>query len=111
MANSVFTWPVHAGEEGQHTSRVRQAQFGDGYMQTSADGLNPTTQSWPITTTGTKAEIMAARQFLKDNAGRSFIWESPVGELGFYRCNDFGVANIGGGVFVLRATFEESFQP
>ncbi|MBO9859228.1 phage tail protein, partial [Xanthomonas sp. A1809] len=48
----VFTWPVRTEASGNVTLAVRAAQFGEGYRQTSPDGINPKRQSWNISRVG-----------------------------------------------------------
>lgn len=48
MSRPVFIWTESASTQLTETPRVRRTQFGDGYAQRQADGLNPITQSWQM---------------------------------------------------------------
>lgn len=111
MAVETFTWRIQRGEEGQHRSTVRVAQFGDGYRQTSGDGMNSVRQTWAITCTGRKDEVNAIRAFLTRHLGKSFAWRNPHGEIGLYQASEWNSRAVGGGLFVLTSSFEQAFHP
>ncbi|MEN4951918.1 phage tail protein [Stenotrophomonas sp. TWI819] len=107
-----FTWCVRTDSTGSGSFDVKEARFGDGYRQTSADGLNNEEQQWPISIVGREAKVRAARDFLRARKGGiSFLWTPPLGEQGFYLCKSYSLTPHGGGVFTLSATFEQTFQP
>ena len=41
MAIQIFGFPARVNAAGDTRFRIRKAQFGDGYMQVSGDGINP----------------------------------------------------------------------
>lgn len=45
MALETFNWSPRVNPSQDVTMRTREAQFGDGYTQTSGDGLNPPNES------------------------------------------------------------------
>lgn len=112
MTTPTFTWKPTGQPAGSVQLRVRSAQFGDGYSQEVADGINNKTQSWPLTFTGTKAEMQAIIDFLDERAGwQAFYWTPPVGAQGYYKCASYSPAPVGGPVYTVAATFEQRFRP
>ncbi|WP_145150910.1 phage tail protein [Pseudomonas oryzihabitans] len=108
----VFIWRPDSRAAPQFQQRTRSAQFGDGYKQEAGDGLNTETQSWPLTFTGSKARIIEIVTFLRSRQGaQSFYWTTPFGEKLLFRCKAYNPAHVGGTVWQLTATFEQSFQP
>jgi phage-related protein len=111
MTNT-FTWKHDAKPTGAVALRVLSAQFGDGYKQQAADGINNKSQSWPLTFTGFSAKVTAIRDFLDACGGyQAFYWTPPLGAQGFYKTSTYNVQHLGGDVYALQVTFEQSFQP
>jgi phage-related protein len=109
---TTFTWKHDARLGGTTTFRRLTAQFGDGYQQTAADGINNKSQSWPLSFTASAATITAIRTFLDARGGwQSFFWTPPLGVQGYYKCASYEPKHLGGDMWQLTATFEESFQP
>lgn len=107
-----FTWCVRTDSTGSGSFDVKEARFGDGYRQTSADGLNNETQQWPISIVGREAKVLPALAFLRARRGAvSFLWTPPLGVQGLYLCKNYNINGHGNGVFTLSATFEQTFQP
>ncbi|KAF1016174.1 MAG: hypothetical protein GAK31_01663 [Stenotrophomonas maltophilia] len=105
-----FTWvPTSTGGSTIKDS-VKRAQFGDGYRQTAADGINPRARSYSLTFTGPKAQIDQIIAFLDAHVGRSFLWQSPRGLL-MFECTAQGEPFPTGLTHSLTATFEQAFQP
>jgi phage-related protein len=108
----LFNWKHDAKPSGTTTFRVLTAQFGDGYRQTAADGINNKSDSWPLSFTGTAARVTPIRNFLNGLGGwQSFYWTPPLGAQGFYKCTSHELKHLGGDVYQLSATFEQTFQP
>ena len=109
---TTFTWRHDAKPSGTSTFRVLKAQFGDGYAQTAADGINNKSRSWPLSFTGAAATVGAIEAFLDARGGwQSFFWTPPRGVLGYFKCTSYDSKHLGGDMWQLTATFEESFQP
>jgi phage-related protein len=88
-----FTWPVQAKLAGAVKFAVLTAQFGDGYKQTAADGINNQSQSWSVVIRGPAAQVTPARDFLNARAGyQSFFWTPPLGAQGYYECTTWASA-------------------
>lgn len=108
----VFNWCVRTDVVGTTDFLTKEARFGDGYRQTSADGLNNETQQWPVSIVGRADKVRLARDFLRAHRGAvSFLWTPPLGEQGLYLCKTYNLQAHGGGVYTLSATFEQTFQP
>jgi phage-related protein len=108
---NTFTWRNQATPVGTDTAAVKTAQFGDGYSQTAQDGINNISSNWPITYSGMKADVLAARDFLRAQAGASFYWTPPGDVQGLYRCTTWTIQPQGGSVYTLSATFQQVFSP
>ena len=61
MALETFNWSPRVNPSQDVTMRTREAQFGDGYTQTSGDGINPRSQSWDLTFIGIESYIKVNR--------------------------------------------------
>lgn len=111
MTNT-FSWKHDAKPTGAVALRVLSAQFGDGYKQEAADGINSKSQSWPLSFTGSSARIIPIRNFLDGCEGyKAFYWTPPLGAQGLYKAKTYNLQHLGGDVWALTATFEQSFQP
>jgi phage-related protein len=109
---AVFTWGVDGKTNGSSKFSVLATQFGDGYKQTAANGINNKSQSWPVSFTGYPAKISAIKTFLDARAGfASFLWTPPNGVQGYYRCEGYDEQHQGGTLWRLTCTFEQGFQP
>lgn len=107
----LFTWCATNSTSGESNASVRRAQFGDGYAQSSADGINPNRRSWNVTFTGISSRTTEIVQFLDSHVGESFLWDSPIyGEALFY-CDTYALSPNGNGVWTISATFEQTYQP
>lgn len=109
---TTFTWKHNTKPSGDVTFRVLKAQFGDGYKQTVADGINNKSQDWPLTFTGLSTTIAPILAFLDARMGyQSFYWTPPLGTQGYYKCEKYAMRHLGGDSYEISATFEQSFQP
>lgn len=115
MAVETFTWrtQIQAGMEGEFSYATRTASFGDGYEQIAGDGINPEKQSWPITLTGKKIEMLQALNFCRSHVTKSFIWTSPLGETGLYRVEADSVKAqpLSSKVMTISAIFKQAYAP
>ncbi len=107
-----FTWTPDGKPTGDTTLRVLSAQFGDGYKQDAADGINNKSQSWPLTFTGSSARIAAIRDFFDARMGyQAFYWTPPLGTQGLYKCAKYQIRPLGLDAYSISGTFEQAFQP
>lgn len=102
-----FNWRPETQPNGDITFAEVRAQFGDGYAQRMADGLNTERQSWPLTFRGPEAEVAPIIAFLRLNAHKSFLWTPPMpgGVEGHYQHTGYTVVPHGSGNYVVRSTF------
>ncbi|MDL4071092.1 phage tail protein [Enterobacter hormaechei subsp. xiangfangensis] len=91
----------------------RSATFGDGYEQIAGEGINPEKQSWPVTLTGKKADMLQALKFFRSHVTKSFIWTSPVGETGLYRIEAESIKSqpLSRNVLTISSTFKQAYTP
>ena len=112
MALETFNWSPRVNPSQDVTMLTREAQFGDGYTQTSGDGINPRSQSWDLTFIGIESYIKAIKEFLDRHEGtRAFAWKPPLEDLGLFRCKQYKPSPMGGGNWSLTATFIQAFKP
>lgn len=112
MALETFTWRTQGTPEGEYKLAVKKAQFSDGYTQIAEDGLNPETQSWPLTFTGLESEMLPLLAFVRRHRTKACIWTPPYGEAGLYRVEEDSVkaAPVGGKVMTVSFTFTQAFS-
>lgn len=107
-----FNWIPVSQSSGTITFRTLKAQFGDGYAQEAADGINNKTNSWPLQFAGTKADMQAIVDFFDAHAGyQAFYWTPPLGVQGLYKVKSYSPSPVGGPVYTVGATFEQAFAP
>lgn len=115
MVIQTFTWrtQIQAGMEGEFSYSTRAASFGDGYEQIAGEGINPAKQSWPKNLTGKKIKMLAALNFCRSHITQSFIWTSPIGEVGLYRVEvDLVKAlPLSSRVMIITTTFKQAYAP
>lgn len=115
MTRPTFDWAESPGTRLSEAPKVRSTQFGDGYMQRQADGLNSITEQWELVF---KAVAREAGDeligFLRTQAGvTAFSW-APVWatasilvlcpEWTRTELDDFGFSDI-------TAKFMQTFEP
>ncbi|MCP9270105.1 phage tail protein [Xenorhabdus sp. XENO-1] len=106
-----FDFPARVGAAGEFEPVVRSVQFGDGYKQTSGDGINSQRESWPLSFVGVLSEIEPIMVFLREHQGwRSFKWRNPLSELGLYQAGKFNI-QANGVYFTLSVTFTRVYHP
>lgn len=106
-----FTWCATKQSTGQVNGSVKRAQFGDGYAQSAADGINPISSSWNVEFVGKLDRIMEINSFLRSHIGKSFIWDEPLVGEGFFYCDTFNPSPNGNRLWTITATFEQTYQP
>lgn len=107
-----FSYTPVADPVGTSTYRLLKAQFGDGYMQTAADGINNIQRSWPLQFAGGAADVTPVRDFLDSHAGwKTFYWTPPLGIQGLYRVVSHTLQAQSGDNYILTATFEQAYKP
>lgn len=107
-----FTWVPDNGASGDQLFAINKLQFGDGYAQTVADGLNNESASWPLTFTKKKAEAEAIIAFLKRHKGaKAFAWQPPLADLALFTAEKYTVQPLTSRLYRVTVTFEQAFRP
>ena len=107
-----FTWSPRVGAQGSTTYRTLKAQFGDGYAQEVADGINNEVQVWPLQFVGKEAYVQPILGFIRRHKGASsFLWTPPLGAPGFYKAGALELLALGAGNFQVSVTFQQVFRP
>ena len=110
MASPTFTWVVATQAAPTIEYSTRSIGFGDGYVQSSGEGVNNRPESWAISWTGTKSDCLTMMTFFDSLGGwKSFFWTNPLGQLGLYRCTNPTPSEVGGRTFQLTATFTKAY--
>lgn len=108
----VFRWCHAPDATGTINLRVLTAQFGDGYQQSTGDGIHNVVQSWPLQFLGRPQRLQPIAEFLRERAGwQAFHWTPPDGELGLYVCTQYTLRHINARTRALAATFQQVFRP
>ncbi|MDR5736128.1 phage tail protein [Caballeronia sp. LZ025] len=109
-----FTWaPTVSNSSGSTTLKVRKAQFGDGYAQRVADGLNSAASTFSLQFVGDATKISAILAFLRAHAGAAafywtpLLWAAPA----LFTCESFSEPTRDGDVYTITATFDQTFAP
>ncbi|MBC3253504.1 phage tail protein [Serratia fonticola] len=117
MTIETFTFAARVNPTGEHTFRVREVQFGDGYKQQIGDGLNVEIQSWSLTFVSGLERNDAIKAFFSRHGGyKAFKWINPSFKPGLFTCKTYqetalGKNGKGAPMFQIVATFEVAFKP
>lgn len=118
-----FNYQVRAEPSGQVTHRTLKADFGDGYSQAAADGINTRLDSWNLAARGLWTEtvescanlgqpVLQIARFIDERKGyQAFNWTPPLGVPGLYRCDGYSMTKEGQGVVTLNFTFYKVYAP
>lgn len=109
---SVFTWVPDYGASLKPKVRVRNISFGDGYMQRSADGINPINRNPQLTFSNrTDSQADAIIAFLEARGGvEAFDFTPPGATAGKYICQDWDRVQVSYDVATVTATFIQVFE-
>lgn len=106
-----FTYDRQKGAAGKIEFRTRTAQFGDGYSQAVADGINAEMQTWPLSFEGNLETVQPILDFFRRHQGyKSFYWTAP-GDTGLkmWRVGNVQLTSAGAGVYNLSAEFKQVY--
>lgn len=106
-----FSWVPTSQSTGTAIGRVDRAQFGDGYSQASASGLNPWSKTYQVNFRGIEAELQPIVEFIEAHLGLSFFWKPRFGAVGLYQCDGYSDGASEGEMLSISATFQQTFQP
>ena|SRR5690242_20031765 len=109
---TTFTSEPSYGARRTNQPRILAAQFGDGYEQRAADGINTNPQVWDLTfAERSTSEADTITDFLEARGGtEAFDWTNPEGDAGKYVCKTWGRDITGPARFVVTAVFEQRFE-
>ena len=112
MSNT-FTYTPALDPTGTAKLRARAAQFGDGYAQYVADGINAKVQTWSLVFHSLNARTALIQTFLDGQVGISFLWTPPAPQnvQGYYMCTGYTIVPHGAGASSLQAVFQQVFSP
>lgn len=106
-----FRWRAERGIDPTIKFRTIKTQFGDGYVQESADGINTKDEEYPIKVHAREDEAKLIMAFFDRHQGfKSFFWTPPLGKLGLYKCNNPKPVAQGGGLYSITGTFVKSYS-
>jgi len=92
--------------------RMRSFEFGDGYKQQVANGINNTKSTFSAVWSGrTQATIQAIDDFFRAQAGAPFTWTTPRGTTVKFTCTAWAPNYQVSTSCSLTATLEQSFEP
>lgn len=108
-----YLWDTYVGTSGQGTFRTRTAQFGDGYAQDVADGINNEVQQWTHSASDLDSDTLdEIMEFLRAHKGyMRFLWTPPNGEEGYYICRQYTMNPGEGELRSFTAVFEQRSAP
>lgn len=108
---STFTWKPSTGASVSNEPRIKEAKFGDGYIQRMPDGINNDPKSWNLTFS--KLDKYDADQlyaFLRAAKGSiPFTWVDLDGETLQYVCPTYSRDYADEDVFNITARFNQTF--
>lgn len=108
---NTFTWSITTSSTANVEYKADTAEFGDGYSQDSATGLNPERQAWPVTVENYGPEIQEILSFIRANF-LGFLWVPPLhSEPKVFKCIKWSLSNIGGDYWSLSMQFEQTYRP
>jgi len=106
------TWLVDVGTSLAPTFNIKTTQLGNGYVQTSQDGLNAVKDVWSISMFNDWSKVGPVYTFLRATGGsKSFLWTTPLGDQIQVKVSDLKADSQGGTAWTLTATFTQSFTP
>lgn len=107
-----FTWVPKYGARKKVPVRVLKTDFGDGYRQRTADGLNTIKETWDLEFVQSDTNIDTIEAFLVSKGGYiAFTW-LPLGELveKKFTCSDWTRHKTSHDVDTLNCTFVREFD-
>lgn len=110
MALQTFTWRVEMRTRPSYKASVRQFNFGDGYSQTSPQGLNPVKQEISVVVPMlNKAQRDAVLAFFAGNTGKPFLYSHDGDPARKYTCEEWSEEKHRPDLYTVNATFKQVF--
>ncbi len=112
MADTLPDIPISFSSNGSVNMRVLEAQFGDGYNQRAADGLNSISTDWSLVWTARPdADITILTDFFRSKFGFEIFLFTPPNDIERqYVCKDYKPTPTADGFSSLTAKLEEQFD-
>ena len=110
----IFTWQPDYGAQNSVTPSVLTAQFGDGYSQDVAIGINSTPQVWTVSFNRDPDDADAIFQFLQNQGGVQRFWWTPPRQSDAIKVKTTGAytkTETDAGQVTIGATFTQVFDP
>lgn len=108
-----FTFVPDWNAQGTTTANVSKIQFGDGYVQRQAKGMNPLGVTWALTfNPRSDADADAIEAFLTARFGvTAFTWTPPGRSQSKWTCDSWARTKAANDVNGLSMTFELVYEP
>ena len=92
--------------------RILSAEFGDGYAQRAADGLNYISENWQLSwSLLTEAQADEITDFFDARAGiDAFTWTTPDGDSKNFLVSEYTRVPIANDIYSVSATLDEDFN-
>lgn len=105
-----FTWSPEWDSQLQEEPKVTVTNFGDGYEQRTAHGINHMPQNWTLTFDQSSAAAPEVLAFVRARgAVESFYWRTPLNERRVFVCRKWRLQRKQG-VNVISLDFNEVFE-
>lgn len=112
MALENFDYASDWGSAMEMEQNLKEAKFGNGYVQSVALGLNPTRDIWNFSIFGPLEQLSPALEFLRAHTGRPFMWtKAPLGAPVRVKASEVSLVNHQANVYTLAAKFTQDFSP
>jgi phage-related protein len=110
---SDFNYTPSWDSEVEDRHRTKRVDFGDGYDQESADGINSVRQVWSLRFDYVElADETAIRAFFAARVGQSFTWTPPGGTEKRWKLEGIVRSRrVSPTAVALSMTFKEKFGP
>lgn len=103
--------PNYNTSSKQYTARVLETQFGDGYRQRVADGINCIQREYTLEWIGTNSDIDELVAHFVERAGyQSFTWTPPDESSMKWTCQKWVRTDLGTDVSQLTATLRQEYD-
>jgi phage-related protein len=106
------TYPVYYSARKSTSTRVLKMDYGDGYSQRAADGINTIRDTWEVEFRGTYSNMDSLQSILEGKAGHTyFTWTAPRGSTAEkWICTEWSRTNLGRDKDAISATFIQVFD-
>lgn len=110
---SALPYQPHISSRLNKQPRILKHQFGDGYAQRMADGINNNLERWSLSFTLINANALALMTFFDGLGGvDSFTWQPPgAATARNYVCESYGQSKIDPKFMQIDAQVVEDIQP